>query len=224
MILSEQKPMEEVLESLRGEKRIFLLGCKGCAESSGTGGPVQVLEMKESLGRAGKTVTGHTVVDFLCQKALVKSRLRRFGSVLNDTDSILVMTCGIGVQAVAAVVDKVAHPACNTISLGGSRGEWTGAERCRECGDCLLDYTGGICPLTACTKRMLNGPCGGSEDGKCEVSKEIGCGWELIHERLAKLNRADKLKEMMMPKTWNKASPPDGIRSTAKWALETKEA
>ena len=224
MIISEQKPLPEILQSLEGEQRIFLVGCKGCAEACHTGGEAQVLEMKQKLEGEGKTITGNTVVDFLCDKALVKFRLKAHEEEIISADSLLVMTCGIGVQATAAVVDKVTHPACNTISVGGARGEWRGDERCLECGECLLDYTGGICPLTACTKGLLNGPCGGARDGKCEFEPETrDCGWHLIYERLKKLNRLDKMRAMVGTKDYSKMMPPPHLRTTIMWALEQEE-
>jgi ferredoxin len=149
MILSELKPFEEIVAYMEKDGSVFILGCNGCARSSGTGGPGPVFEMKEKLTAAGKKVTGTKVIDFLCEKALVKTGLRGKIDQVAAADSILVMTCGVGVQCVAAAVNKVCHPALNTINLGGSRGEWKGTERCIECGQCLLDYTGGICPLTA---------------------------------------------------------------------------
>jgi ferredoxin len=224
MLVSELKPWEEILGYLNGENKIFIVGCKGCAEVCQTGGEPQVVEMKQKLERAGKTVTGCTVIDFLCDKALVKLRLKNREDEVMAADSLLVMTCGIGVQATAAVVDKVTHPACNTLNLGGARGEWRGSERCRECGDCLLDITGGICPLTACSKSLINGSCGGAKDGKCEVEPDIrDCGWHLIYQRLKKLNRLDKLKEVVPPKAYSKMEPPKRLRSTIMWALEQQE-
>jgi ferredoxin len=221
MLLSQQKSLEEILHSLEGETKIFLLGCGGCAESSGTGGKTQVLEMKGKLEQAGKKITGHTVIDFLCQKALVQSRLRGKVKEVKEADSLLVLTCGVGVQAVSAVSDKITHPACNTVPLGGSRGEWKGTERCKECGDCVLDSTGGICPLTACSKYLLNGACGGTtKEGKCEVDQEMECGWKLIHERLEKLGRLDKLRRVCEPKDHSKMIPPKGLRLSDRWALE----
>ena len=220
MILSEQKPWEEILDYLEGEDRVFVLGCNGCAQSSGSGGLLQVKEMEEKLEQADKKVPGSMVIDFLCQKALVKSRLRARIQQIEAADSILVMTCGIGVQAVAAVVNKVCHPACNTINLGGSRGEWRGAERCLECGECLLDYTGGICPLTACTKGLINGPCGGASRGKCELDPEKDCGWELIYQRLKQKNQLNKLREFITPKDYSKIMANPKILSTSLYALE----
>ena len=220
MIVSAPKPWEEILGYLEGENNIFVLGCNGCAEASGTGGPAQVAEMKQKLVAAGKKITGTMVIDFLCQKALVKSRLRPRVEQVKAADSILVMTCGLGVQAVAASVKKVCHPACDTVNMGGSRGEWTGDERCLECGECLLDYTGGICPLTACTKSLINGACGGASQGKCELDPEKDCGWELIYERLKQINQLGKLRTFIPPKSWDKMMPNPKMRSTALWALE----
>jgi hypothetical protein len=221
MLLSQQKPLEEILKSMEGETNIFILGCNGCAEASGTGGKPQVLEMKGILEKAGKKVTGFSVVDFLCQKALVQSRLRGKAKEVAAAKAILAMTCGVGVQAVAAVSNKVTHPACNTIPLGGMRGEWRGSERCRECGDCVLDSTGGICPLTACSKFLLNGACGGTtKEGKCEVDAEMECGWRLIYERLEKLGQMEKLRQICEPKDHSKLMPPKGLRLSERWALE----
>ena len=220
MILSKQKPWEEILSYLDGENNVFLLGCNGCAQSSGTGGPEQVAEMKGKLEGAGKKVSGSTVIDFLCEKALVKSRLRSRIEQVEEADSILVLTCGIGVQAVAASVRKVCHPACDTVNMGGSRAEWRGSERCMECGDCLLEYTGGICPLTACTKGLTNGQCGGASKGKCELNPERDCGWELIYNRLKDLNQLEKLRGFIVPKDRSKMAPDVQIMFTSRWALE----
>lgn len=223
MILSEQKPFEEILGYLDGEKSVFILGCDGCAQSSGSGGPVQVEEMKLKLEEAGKKVTGTKVIDFLCEKALVKSGLRGRVDQVMAADSILVMTCGIGIQAVAASVNRVCHPACNTVNLGGSRGEWRGSERCQECGQCLLDYTGGICPITACTKSLVSGACGGASEGKCELSPQRDCGWELIYNRLKSKGQLDKLKVFIDPLDHNKLLAQPEILATSRYALEQSD-
>ena len=223
MILSEQKPFEEILDYLEGEKSVFILGCNGCAQSSGSGGPVQVEEMKMKLEAAGKKVTGTKVIDFLCEKALVKSGLRGRVDEVAAADSILVMTCGIGVQAVAASVNRICHPACNTINLGGSRGEWKGSERCQECGQCLLDYTGGICPLGACTKSLVSGACGGASNGKCEISPDRDCGWELIYNRLKSKDQLDKLSALIDALDHGKLMARPEMLATSRYALEQSD-
>jgi hypothetical protein len=223
MILSEQKPFEEILGFIGSEKNIFILGCNGCAQSSGSGGPAQVEEMKQKLTAAGKNVTGTKVIDFLCEKALVKTGLRGKVDQVAAADSILVMTCGIGVQSVAASVNKVCHPACNTINLGGSRGEWKGSERCLECGQCLLDYTGGICPLTACSKSLVSGACGGASNGKCELSPDKDCGWELIYNRLKAKGQLDKLLVNLNALDHGKLMARPEMLATSRFALEQSD-
>lgn len=203
MLISEQKPLEEILSYLDGETNVFLIGCKGCAEGWQSGGEKQVAEMEKTLREQGKTITGSAVVDMLCDSTLTRLALRTHRSELNAADSILVLTDGAGVQTVAEVVDKVVHPGCNTLSSGGSHAEWKEAERCLECGDCVLEFTGGICPIARCAKHLLNGPCGGSHDGQCEVDPSIPCVWQLIIERLTELGQLDKLERIVPPKNWS---------------------
>jgi Methylene-tetrahydrofolate reductase C terminal len=203
MLISKQKPLEEILSYLEGDKSIFLIGCKGCAEGWESGGEKQVAEMKSTLQEKGKTVTGSVVVDMLCDGALTKLTLRAYKKEIAAADSILVLTDGAGVQTVVEVVNKVVHPGCNTLSSGGAHAEWKEAERCLECGDCMLEFTGGLCPIARCSKHLLNGPCGGSQGGKCEVDSDIPCVWQQIVDRLAKLGQLDKLERLVKPKNWS---------------------
>jgi hypothetical protein len=203
MLISEQKPYEEILGYLDGDKNIFLIGCKGCAEGWGSGGEKQVTEMGKSLQEQGKTIAGSVVVDMLCDSALTRLKLRTYKNEIAAADSILVLTDGAGVQTVAELVDKVVHPGCNTLSSGGAHAEWKEAERCLECGDCMLEFTGGICPIARCSKHLLNGPCGGSQDGKCEVDPDIPCVWQQIIDRLTSLGQLDKLERLVTPKNWS---------------------
>lgn len=210
MLYSEQKPFEEILSYLEGENVTFIVGCRGCAEGCESGGEEQVKEMKRKLEEAGKRVSGYTMIDMVCDEHLTRLKLKACEKAIAEADSILVMACGAGVQTVASIVDKMVHPGCNTISSGGGHAEWKEAERCLECGDCVLEYTGGICPIARCSKQLLNGPCGGSQGGRCEVSPDIPCAWQLIIERLTKLGKLEKLEEIRPPKNW-KVSLTGGI-------------
>jgi hypothetical protein len=220
MIYSEQKPFDEILAYMENDNAVFVLGCNGCAQSSGSGGPAQVQEMVKKLTAAGKKVTGSKNIDFLCEKALVKSDLKGRVEQLQAADAVLVLTCGIGVQCVAAAVNKPVYPGCDTVNLGGSRGEWEGTERCLECGQCLLYYTGGICPLTACTKSLISGACGGANRGKCEISKDRDCGWELIYERLKERGLLHRLDDLLKPLDHKKIMPRPEMMSTPRYGVE----
>jgi Methylene-tetrahydrofolate reductase C terminal len=202
MLTTEQKPIEEILKYLERDKGIFIVGCRGCAEGCHTGGEQEVLDVKQKLGDAGKTVTGTSLIDFMCNENLVRMTLQAQEAKIVDADSLIVLCCGIGVQATSAVVDKIVHPGCNTVSMGGRHGEWRDGERCLECGNCVLEFTGGICPIARCAKSLLHGPCGGSEGGKCEVHPDLPCAWDLIIQRLTKLGKLDILEDIIPPKNW----------------------
>jgi hypothetical protein len=203
MLTTKQKPLEKILEYTDGEQKIFLVGCRGCAEGCHTGGEQEVLDMKAELEEAGKTVTGTSLIDFMCNDSLVRITLQAHENKIVEADSLLALCCGVGVQATSAVVDRMVHPGCNTIPMGGRHAEWREGERCMECGDCVLEYTGGICPIARCSKMLLNGPCGGSANGKCEVSPDVPCAWQEIVDRLAKLDRLDQLEKIVSPKDWS---------------------
>jgi hypothetical protein len=220
MLYSEQKNFDEIKAYLEKDKTCFIVGCNGCAESSGSGGPKQVAEMKTKLTEAGKTVTGTKSVEFLCSKALVKSSLKGKVDQVKAADAVLALTCGIGIQCVAASVNKPVYPGCNTVNRGGIRGEWEGTERCDECGQCFLYHTGGICPITACTKSLLSGACGGANKGKCEVNKDRDCGWELIYNRLKERGLLDRLEYNLKPMDHRKLTPRPEMMSLARYGLE----
>lgn len=220
MLIPQQKPLDEILGYLEGEDRIFLLGCSGCADGWEAGGERQVLRLKQELEEHGKTITGLAVVDMLCNKALTALKLAAHKTEVSTANSVLVLTDGAGVQTVAELLTRTVHPGCNTLSSGGGHAEWKEAERCMECGDCVLEYTGGICPIARCAKHLLNGPCGGSQNGSCEVDPEIPCVWQQIIDRLTKLRELDKLERLVAPKNWRvslTAGPPVK-RVSGQWA------
>ena len=223
MIVSERKSWEEILSFLEGEKNIFLLVCGGCSEACETGGPEGLREAKDRLREAGKKVTAAVLIDFVCNKVLVGMRLNRYIDELKSSDSILVVSCGIGVQAVANMVDIPVQPADNTIDMGGFPGVWPGEERCFQCGDCRLADTGGICPYANCPKLLVNGACGGSDKGKCETDPEKDCVWTLIYERLKNLGKLENLRKIRPPRDYNLMLAPAERKKSMFWALETVE-
>ncbi|MEW6556742.1 MAG: methylenetetrahydrofolate reductase C-terminal domain-containing protein [Elusimicrobiota bacterium] len=220
MIVSQQKPIDEILKMLEGEKSVFVVGCNGCAEVCETGGEKACVELKQKLEASGIKVAGCTVVDFMCNKLLDSLKILRHKKKIDSADSILALTCGIGVQAIASVIDKYVHPANNTIYLGGFQGLWPSIEKCAECGDCVLDLTGGICPVINCSKSLLNGPCGGTKNSKCEIDKELDCGWEKIYNRLKKLNRLENFQKLVKLRDYSKMFPSAELRNTGFYDIE----
>lgn len=223
MNLTEMKPLDELAEVLEGETSLLLLVCGGCPVGCETATPDKVESLGAALTEKGKSVVGTVTIDFLCNKALVGQRLNRNLAKVKDADSIVVLSCGVGVQATGAMVDRPARAAMNTISVHGVQGLWPSHERCGQCGDCKLNYTGGICPITTCAKSLLNGACGGSHKGKCEVHPDRDCGWYLIYERLSELGQLDRYAHFFMPTSAEKADIPEDLRTTVRWALEVDE-
>lgn len=225
MNATERKPTEEILESLSDASKVFIVGCTGCPVGCDTGGPKWIDEMTEALSGAGKTVTGSAQIELLCNKALVGVKLGRSAEAVLAAEAVLVGACGVGVQAVGNMVARRAVPAMDTICLGNHQGLWPGEERCGECGECLLGYTGGLCPITLCAKSLVNGQCGGTgDDGACEISPDHPCGWKTIYDRLKELGRLDDMRRMNAPRDYRKQAVPDAIRRTTRFALEVKEA
>ena len=213
--ITQQKPFEEIRKSLEREQRVYLVGCGTCATMCQTGGKSEVLEMKDKLEKAGKEITGWMVISTACD-SLTREALKEDIEAVQQADAILAMACGFGVQTVAQYVEKLVYPALNTLLLGHEESPGHFSRICIQCGDCLLDYTGGICPLTACTKGLLNGPCGGASKGKCELGPDKDCGWELIYERLKKLNQLERLKKFIEPKDYSKLMPSVKLMSTSR--------
>ncbi len=220
MIVTERKPLEELVAMFEGEKGTYIVACSGCPVGHRSGDEAALAQLEADLKEQGVNVLGRTSIDFLCNKSLVALRLMKVLEEIEEADSLLIVSCGIGVQATAATVDKVCHPAMNTTSMGGFQGLWPSEERCAQCGDCNLDLTAGICPVVFCSKGLLNGSCGGSDKGKCEVDADIPCGWTLIYERLKKLGRLDNLRKLNMCKDRDLMRVVPERRLGTVWALE----
>lgn len=220
MILTEPKPISEIIEKLGNEKKVFILACGGCPEGAETGGILAIKNLRESLIKEGKIITGTMSIDFLCQKALIKSRIKPKLTSINEAESLLIISCGLGVQASTEASKKLCHPVLNTITFGGITGLWQGDERCDTCGDCILDFTGGICPYTACPKKLTNGACAGQSNGKCETDPERDCGWELIYNKSKELGQLDRLYKFIPPRDFKKNLPSAELRKSKLWALD----
>jgi hypothetical protein len=220
MVITEQKEFEEILRSLEGHKRVYLIGCGVCATTWSTGGEKETREMAERLIEAGKECTGWIVTEeAACDVRTTRLLLRRNKEQVGPADALLVLACGAGVQTVASLVDAPTYPALNTLFLARLQNLRVSDERCRLCGECILAETAAICPITLCPKGLMNGPCGGYEDGKCEVDRERDCAWVAIYERLEALGQEKKFKTIHEPKDWRADRHPGLVNKRAKKAL-----
>lgn len=201
LIITEQKSLEEILRMLEPFKKVFIIGCGTCSTVVQTGGEEQVKQMAERLKDAGKDVAGAVVVETPCDARILRRDTRNLKNAIESSDAILCMTCGAGVQDVVEHLRKPSIPALNTKFLGIIEHIGEFYERCRACGECILHETGGICPIVRCPKGMLNGPCGGMYDGKCEVGGYTrDCAWVLIYDRLKELNMLDIYRSYKPPR------------------------
>ncbi len=202
MIVTEIKPFEEIKDMLKGYNRVLIVGCGSCVTVCLSGGERQV-ELLASAIRMARKIEGNEVT--IGERTILRQCDPEFIDQIKDEASlyevILSMACGAGVQGIAERLGNIVLPAMNTTFLGVSDGQGTWVEVCRACGDCILYKTGGICPVARCAKGLINGPCGGSQDGVCEVSKDNPCVWQLIYARLVKLNLLHFLREISPPKT-----------------------
>lgn len=210
MIVTKKRDFQELMENIKEYRSFFLIGCSECASLCGTGGEPEVKAMKGALEAEGKVVTGGIVAKTGCQVLGTKTELKKYREELDKSDCILVMSCGAGTQAAVEIFeDKPVFPTNDSMFLGNMTRYQMFDERCSLCGRCLLDKTGGICPITACPKGLLNGPCGGCKDGHCEVSPDIKCAWVRIYERMKRL---DKLEEfcntIIEAKDWSTSQKP----------------
>lgn len=213
MIVTQRKPLEEILNILKDQNKVFLIGCGECSTTCHTGGEKEVLEMKQFLEAQGKKVTGWVIPNAPCIAAQTKTAFAQNMPALKDTQAMLVMSCGLGVQSVKEN-DRLkleVFPALNSMfgTLMDSKGSFY--EVCSNCGECVLDKTGCICPITRCSKGLLNGPCGGVIKGKCEVDRDRDCAWVLIYKELERKGQLDKMRALSAPKDYSKTTKPHKV-------------
>jgi ferredoxin len=210
MIVGERKPFEQIWNSIKDLKSVLVLGCGTCVAVCQAGGEKEVgllaSELRIKSQMEGKTIKiGEATIERQCDKEFFDS----IKDMAKGYDAILSMACGAGVQLTAEVLEPMRSiPALNTRFIGVTEKEGNWAERCRACGNCIVGEYGGICPMTVCAKSLVNGPCGGSKNGKCEAGQEKDCAWVLIYNRLKKQNRLDDLRKLAETKDYSKQAHP----------------
>jgi len=205
MIIGHRKPLEDILQMVEPFDKILLIGCKGCVAVCAAGGEKEVGILASAIRLARKKNGKEIEVrEVTLERQCDPEYIDQIEGYVNDYQAILSIACGVGVQYMAErYKDIPAFPGLNTDFMGGSleQGVWT--ERCQGCGNCVLHLTGGICPITRCSKSLLNGPCGGSTTGKCEIAPDVDCGWQLIVDRLKSLGLLETVYEQLTPyKDW----------------------
>jgi ferredoxin len=204
MIVAEQKNLDEIKTLVGDAQKVLVVGCGTCVTVCFAGGAREAAIVAASLRMASKLDGDEKAVsDATVQRQCEWEYLDEIAEQVKAADIILSLGCGIGVQAIAEhFPEKWVVPGLNTSFLGLPTEQGVWAERCAACGDCVLGITGGICPIARCSKSLLNGPCGGSEDGHCEINPDIQCAWQLIYDRLSSMNKLDVLMQRQPPKNW----------------------
>ncbi|GAB4412946.1 MAG: methylenetetrahydrofolate reductase C-terminal domain-containing protein [Anaerolineae bacterium] len=223
MIVAEQKSLDEMKTLIGEAKNVLVVGCGTCVTVCFAGGAREAAIVAASL-RMATQLDGNAkaVSDVTVQRQCEWEYLDEIAEQVRAADVVLSLGCGIGVQAIAEHFPQAwVVPGLNTSFLGLPTEQGVWAERCAACGDCLLGRTGGICPIARCSKSLLNGPCGGAEDGHCEVNPDIPCAWQLIYDRLSSLGKLDLLLDIQPPKNW-KAARDGGPRKIVREDLRLK--
>jgi ferredoxin len=225
MIVAQRKPLDQIEAMLEGFEKILIVGCGTCVAVCMAGGEKEVellaaqLRMKAKLDGKPRIVDEITVTR-QCDKEYLDQLARYVG----DYDAVVSTACGAGVQFLAERYDdKIVLPALDTLFIGVAEGAGVWSQRCTACSECILDQTGGICPMTICAKNLLNGPCGGTNHGKCEVDGEKDCAWTLIYRRLEKLGRLDLLEKIQPPKNYAAMVRPGRYSHEAFQQADTQE-
>jgi len=205
MIVGEQKPIAEIKASISSYKKLLILGCGTCVKTCFAGGEDETATMASVLRvafeKAGQDIQ---IEELTVERQCENEFIRESAEAVANNEAVLSLACGAGVQAIAKRFPKMpVYPGINTTFIGIQEERGLFTEECRGCGSCDLGTFGGICPVTRCAKKLLNGPCGGSQQGKCEISQDTDCAWSQIIERLKTINQLDNLKKYIPPKNWS---------------------
>ena len=205
MIVAEKKPIEEIIDYVKDFQKLLIAGCNECVTVCEAGGKKEVGILASALRmyfmNEGKKVD---IDEVTLERQCDHEYLEEIRDRIDQYDAVLSLACGVGVQFMAEkYFSTPVFPGVNTCFMGAAeeRGVWS--ERCQGCGQCILGKTAGICPISRCAKRLLNGPCGGSTKGKCEINKDLDCAWQLIIDRLKELDRFDEYEQIMPIKDWS---------------------
>ena len=207
--ITQPKAEEELDRLLEGLTRLFVVGCGTCVTLTRTGGVEEVEAMRDRLLKKGKMVTGHMVVPVACDE-LSHEILEEQRDAIELAEALVIMTCAYGVQTIGGQMRKMVIPALDTVFVGKETGPGNFQEVCIQCGECILGETGGICPVTSCHKGLVNGPCGGTNNGKCEIDSNKECAWTLIYNRLKEFDKLDLMRRYQRPKNYN-VEPQPGL-------------
>jgi electron transport complex protein RnfC len=197
MLAVQIKPEEELLP-LISEKRVFVFECLGCREVY-----YPIENAQKFINSLKAPVVGRVYLNYLCNREFVNEYLKAYAKQIEEAQVILIFSCGVGVQVVSSLLeDRIVYTGCDTLYLNGFQGLIAQNANCDQCGECYLNYSGGMCPITLCAKQLLDGPCGGSQGGKCEVDPDVPCVWQQIVDRLGNWGRLDILDRRAAPKNW----------------------
>ncbi|MGD8982857.1 MAG: methylenetetrahydrofolate reductase C-terminal domain-containing protein [Desulfobacteraceae bacterium] len=207
MIVADRKPIKELLDMIKDCNKILILGCKGCVTVCNVGGTKEVgilaSILKIARNKEGKSLE---VVEETLERQCDPEYIQQVKDMVNDYDGVISMACGVGPQFLSeAYPNQRFFPALNTTFFGGAVEHGIWAERCAGCGTCIIHNYDGMCPIARCSKSLLNGPCGGSAQGKCEISKEVDCIWDLIVTKKMDQGRLEELTEQKPVKDWRTA-------------------
>lgn len=225
MIIGEQKRLEEIVAMLEGGPRILVAGCRSCVAICHTGGEREVAVLAESLRlHSDLRGMGWTVDEATVERQCEREWVGELSALVEGKDAVISIACGVGAQTIQAMFPGVrVLPGLNTSNMGAPEEPGIFMEKCGGCGDCVLHLTGGICPVARCAKSLLNGPCGGSQGGKCEISPDTPCAWEEIYRSLERLGRLDLLEEPIPPKNWLPSRSGGPRKMVRKEAVLTEE-
>jgi len=210
-LITRQKSLEEIAEQLANLDHVFIVGCGTCTTMTKTGGIDQVVEMKDRLLEIDKRVSGWTVIPVACDE-MTEAAMKENSRAIENANCILVMTCALGIHRISTYIDRPVIPALDTLFIAVEETPGYFREVCAQCGQCILGETAGICPITNCHKGLVNGPCGGTNNGKCEVDKEKDCAWTLIYEGLKAQGRLDLMRKYYPPKNHHVVLRPRTIK------------